>query len=79
MDNPLDVAVLVGSLRRQSFSRMVARTAAAIAPSSLQLAIVEIGHLAHYNEDDDHDTPPEAWRSFRERIRAADAVVFRDA
>src|SRR5262249_4635209 len=63
-------------LRRESFSRMVAKAAAGIAPPSLQLAIVEIGRLSLYNEDDDHDTPPDSWRSFRERIRAAGAVLF---
>jgi chromate reductase, NAD(P)H dehydrogenase (quinone) len=76
MRSETDVAVLVGSLRHESFSRKVAKAAAAIAPASLRLAIVEIGNLSLYNEDDDTDTPPASWRSFRKRIHAAGAVLF---
>lgn len=76
MDTETDVAVLVGSLRRESFSRKVAKAAAAIAPARLRLAIVEIGHLPLYNEDDETDPPPASWQSFRRRISAADAVLF---
>jgi chromate reductase len=76
MNRETDVAVLVGSLRRGSFSRKVATAAAAIAPASLRLTIVEIGHLPLYNEDDETDVPPASWRTFRERIRAAHAVLF---
>ena len=46
-----DIAVLVGSLRRESFSRKTARALQALAPASLKLEIVEIGDLAIYNED----------------------------
>ena len=38
-----DVAVLVGSLRRDSFNRKTANTLKAIAPPGLALEIVEIG------------------------------------
>jgi len=70
------VAVIVGSLRKGSFNRMTAKALAALAPAGLQLEIVEIGQLALYNEDDDHDAPPPAWVAFRERVRGADAVLF---
>jgi chromate reductase, NAD(P)H dehydrogenase (quinone) len=70
------VAVLVGSLRRESFSRKIARAIAAVAPPSLELEIVEIGGLSLYNQDDDGGSPPAAWRAFRDRIRGSDAVLF---
>ena len=70
-----DVAVVVGSLRKESFSRKMARAAAEVAPETLKLEIVEIGQLPHYNQDDDVN-PPASWTQFRDRIRRADAVLF---
>lgn len=75
MDKTRDVAVIVGSLRKDSINRKVANALAGVAPSSLKLGVVEIGSLPIYNQDAD-DAPPAAWTSFRERIRAADAVLF---
>ena len=46
-----------------------------LAPKGLKLGIVEIGQLPLYNQDAD-DKPPAEWTAFRERIRAADAVLF---
>ena len=70
-----DIAVFVGSLRKESFSRKVATALAAVAPSSLKLEIVEIGHLPHYNQDLDAN-PPADWVAFKTRIAAADGVLF---
>ena len=70
------VAVLVGSLRKESFSRKIARALAALAPASLRLEVVEIGRLALYDQDLEAPTPPAEWTEFRHRIRAADAVLF---
>lgn len=70
-----DVAVFVGSLRRDSLNRKTARALAEAAPAPLVLEIVEIGHLPLYNQDLDED-PPDSWVAFRQRIRAADAVLF---
>ncbi len=72
---PRNVAVLVGSLRRESFSRKIAHALASLAPDSLQLKIVEIGGLALYNQDSEAD-PPQSWRAFREEVGGADAVLF---
>ena len=76
MEKPMNVCVLVGSLRKASFSRMLANALISLAPSSLQLDIVEIGQLPFYNQDLDTDAPPAPWTAFRERIKAADAVLF---
>jgi chromate reductase, NAD(P)H dehydrogenase (quinone) len=71
------VAVLVGSLRKGSYTRMVANELIAIAPGTLALEIVEIGNLPLYNQDfDDQKTPPTEWVAFRDRIRPMDAVMF---
>lgn len=70
------VAVLVGSLRKDSLNRKMASALAKLAPPSLQLEIVEIGDLALYNEELDKGSPPQAWARFRQQIKAADAVLF---
>ncbi|CAG2126803.1 Quinone reductase [Cupriavidus yeoncheonensis] len=75
MSNPRDVAVLVGSLRKESFNRKLAKALIALAPQSLKPEIVEIGNLQLYNQDLDASPPPE-WTAFRDRIRRADAVLF---
>lgn len=71
-----DVAVLVGSLRKESFTRKTAHALLELAPSSLKLEIAEIGHLPHYNQDLETATPPVEWVAFRDRIRPAQAVLF---
>jgi chromate reductase len=76
MSSARDVAVFVGSLRRESLNRKLAVALSTLAPESLTLNIVEIGHLPLYNQDHETANPPEAWTTFRQRVRAADAVLF---
>ena len=71
-----DIAVLVGSLRKASFTRKMALALAEVAPPSLKLEIVEIGQLQHYNQDLETETPPVEWVAFRERMHRADGVIF---
>jgi chromate reductase len=71
-----DVVVLVGSLRKGSWTRQTATALAALAPSRLKLRSVEIGDLALYNQDLDADHPPSSWVKFRDQVRPADAVLF---
>jgi len=69
------VAVLVGSLRKDSFNRKTALALQAQAPASLTLEIVEIGNLPLYNQDDDGNMPA-ASAAFKKKIQEADAVLF---
>lgn len=75
MGRTRNIAVIVGSLRSESFSRGVARALAELAPHNLELEIVEIGELGFYNQDLD-PAPPAEWVAFRDRVRAADGVIF---
>ena len=70
------VAVLVGSLRKGSFTRKVAAAIAELAPKELAFEPLEIDDLPLYNQDVDTTTPPEPWQRLRERVRACDAVLF---
>ena len=69
------IAVIVGSLRREAFSRRVANALRLLQPPSLNLEIAEIAQLPLYNQDDE-SAPPLPWVEFRDRIRASDAVLF---
>lgn len=73
---PSNVAVFVGSLRKASFTRMVAKALIETAPASLHCEIAEIGDLPLYNEDLDTDKPPAPWRRVRDAVKAADAILF---
>jgi chromate reductase len=70
------IVVLVGSLRKESFTRKVAKTLMLLAPPTLEMEIVEIGQLPLYNQDDDTATPPPTFTEFRSRIKEADGVLF---
>ncbi len=69
------IAVIVGSLRRESLNRKMAEVLSKIAPESLRLEIIEIGGLPHYNEDLEKN-PPAPWMEFRERLRSVDGFLF---
>jgi chromate reductase, NAD(P)H dehydrogenase (quinone) len=78
LDKPMNVCVLVGSLRKASFSGMLANALMSLAPSSMETEVVEIGQLPFYNQDLERviDPPPAPWTAFRQRVKTADAVLF---
>lgn len=69
------IAVLVGSLRKESFNRKLANEIIAMAPDTLEMELLEIGQLVHYNEDLDTN-PPAEWVEFRKKIKEADGYLF---
>jgi len=71
-----NIAVLAGSLRKESFNRKMAHALIELAPSELKLEIVEIGQLPLYNQDLDTGSPPAPWVAFRDRLRPVDGVLF---
>lgn len=75
MEKTRDIAVIVGSLRKDSINLKVAGALRELAPAGFKLNVVEIGQLPLYNQDLD-ENPPAAWAEFRARIKAADAVLF---
>jgi chromate reductase len=69
------IAILVGSLRRESINRKVARSLCALAAGRLDCDIVEIGDLPLYSQDYD-SAEPEPYARFRREVAAADGVLF---
>lgn len=71
------IAVFVGSLRKESFNRKMAKVLTELAPESLKLEIIEIGGLPFYDQDyDDEGKPPSAWTEFRKHVKPFDGVLF---
>ena len=70
------ISVIVGSLRRESFTLRYVQALQAIAPAALKLEVVPIGELPFYNQDVEDAGAPKPWVDFRTRIKAADAVLF---
>jgi chromate reductase len=70
------VAVIVGSLRRESINRKLALALAALAnPKGLEFALLKFDDLPMYNEDL-WQSPPAAVLRVKQEINAADAVLF---
>ncbi len=71
------IAVIVGSLRKQSFNRKMARALMSLAPAALSCEIVEIRQLPLYDQDgDDEGRAPAEWTAFREKMRPFHGVIF---
>lgn len=72
------IAVLVGSLRKESFSRKVAKNVMDLFPNEYETEIIPIGDLALYNQDfdDDENHPPQSWTNFRKKVKEFEAVLF---
>jgi chromate reductase len=71
------IAIVVGSLRKGSLNRRVARSICAIRGDNLDCSMVEIGDLPLYDQDYDAlPQQPEAYVRFRDQIRSADGVLF---
>lgn len=69
------VAVIVGSLRRDSINRGFAEALGKLARPKLEFSFVEIGDLPLYNQDIEADLPAPVLR-FKHEIEAADAILF---
>lgn len=69
------IAVIVGSLRKESYNLKTAKAMMELAPESLSLEIVDIASLPMFNQDLEAD-PPKEWVAFKEKIHAADGVLF---
>ncbi len=71
------VAILVGSLRKESFSKKVANNLVELFPKEYEVEFMEIGNLPLYNQDyDDENNTPAEYDAFRNKMKGADAVVF---
>lgn len=75
MNAPLRIAVIVGSLRRDSFNRRLADAIERLAPAQVEFTRLRIDDLPLYNQDDDAQ-PAEAVTRLKAGLRAADGLLF---
>lgn len=71
----MQIAVLVGSLREDSYNRQVADALMRLAPADVKFAHSRLDDFPPYSQDDDSD-PPASARRLKNEIRAADGVLF---
>ena len=69
------IAVIVGSLRKESLNRQLADAMARMAPPELELRQLRIDDLPPYNQDDDGNQPAPAKR-LKSEIASASGVLF---
>ncbi len=71
------IGVIVGSLRKESFSKKLFKTLKELSPKNIELESIEIGNLALYNQDyDDEGNPPSEYNEFREIMKKYDGFLF---
>jgi chromate reductase len=69
------IAVIVGSLRRDSFNRKLATALTKLAPADFSFDVLNIEDLPHYNQDDDAAQPASV-KKFKADITASQGVIF---
>ena len=70
------IGILVGSLRRDSYSKKVAQYLAGLLDAQFDVVYPDTSGLALYNEDLENEGIPNEWQVFRNEIKALDAVLF---
>src|SRR5471032_294105 len=75
MATPLNVVVIVGSLRKESFSLKIAKALEKLAPAALKLDITTLGGISFFNQDLEA-APPADWLAFREKLQKSNGVLF---
>ncbi|QAU35491.1 NAD(P)H-dependent oxidoreductase [Janthinobacterium sp. 17J80-10] len=73
--NQYQIAVIVGSLRRDSMNRKFADALIRLAPAEFSFKQLDIGTLPLYNQDNEAN-PMEAVRQLKDDIKAAQGVLF---
>ena len=69
------IAVIIGSLRKESLNRRLADAVAKLAPPDFIFQQVQIGDLPLYNQDNEGNQP-EAVKRFKDQIKAAQGLLF---
>ena len=75
MASPYHVVVIVGSIRKESFTLKIAKALAKLAPDTLKLDVTTLHGISFFNQDLEA-TPPADWLAFREKLQRSDAVLF---
>jgi chromate reductase, NAD(P)H dehydrogenase (quinone) len=74
--DPISVLGIAGSLRQGSFNKATLRTAIELAPPGMTIETFDLAPIQPYNEDVKQRGFPPPEQEFREKIRAADALLI---
>ena len=72
---PHPIAVIVGSLRKESFALKIAKAMAKLAPDTLKLEVITLHGVSFFNQDLEGN-PPADWVALREKIQKSEGVIF---
>ena len=73
----IKIGILVGSLRKASFCRKIAKTLVSLASDNLEFKFIELRDMEMYDQDlEDEDRVPDSWVKFRMEVEQTDAVIF---
>ena len=75
MNNPLVILGIAGSLRRESYNRSLLRAAQELTPESARIETFEIDGMPPFNQDEETNPHPRVVE-LKQRVRAADAILF---
>ena len=75
MATPHNIVVIVGSLRKESFTLKVSNALAKLAPDTLKLDVVTLNDVSFFNQDLEA-APPADWLAFREKLQKSNGVLF---
>ncbi|MGB4062303.1 MAG: NAD(P)H-dependent oxidoreductase [Azonexus sp.] len=71
----INILGIVGSLRKDSYNAFALKAAQELLPDGVALEIVNLRGIPVFNQDDEM-TPPAAVLEFKQKIKAADAILF---
>jgi chromate reductase len=75
MASPQNIVVIVGSIRKESFTLKIANTLAKLAPASVKLDVTTLHGISFFNQDLEA-APPADWLAFREKLQKSNGVLF---
>src|SRR6202171_3933583 len=75
MATPYNVVVIVGSLRKESYTLKIANALTRLSPDTLKLSVVTLHDISFFNQDLEA-TPPADWLKFRDTLQKSDGVIF---
>ncbi|HEU4434863.1 MAG TPA: NAD(P)H-dependent oxidoreductase [Pyrinomonadaceae bacterium] len=75
MNDPIVILGIAGSLRKESYNRLLLRAAQELSPEGARIETFEIDGMPAFNQDEEADPHPRVVE-LKQRVRAADAILF---
>ncbi len=75
MTKQVNILGIAGSLRRESYNRFALRAATELVPDGASIEVFELDGIPLFNQDDEQD-PPAKVVELKQKVRAADAILF---